>query len=123
VLLLTLQESAQRWQPFANSCPDNVDRRPRLCFEKSGATALRLRSAHILQEVTYLKIYYYPLFWVTIIMSNSTEDDRIKAFVAALTLALQHIVSKPPDTAGTKRKPRKHKKADQGKTKRVDQKS
>jgi hypothetical protein len=88
-----------------------------------GATALRLRSAHILQETTYLKIYYYPLFWVTIIMSNSTEDDRIKAFVEALALALQNIVGQPPESTGTKRKPRKHKKADQGKTKRVDQKS
>jgi hypothetical protein len=57
------------------------------------------------------------------IMSNLTEDDKIKAFVAALTLALQNIVGKPPDTARIKRKPRKHKKADQAKTKRTDQKS
>jgi hypothetical protein len=57
------------------------------------------------------------------IMSNLTEDDKIKAFVAALTLALQNIVGKPPDTARIKRKPRKHKKTDQGKTKRADQKS
>jgi hypothetical protein len=57
------------------------------------------------------------------IMSNLTEDDKIKAFVQALTLALQNIVGKPPKLAGTKRKPQKHKKADSGKTKRVDQKS
>jgi hypothetical protein len=57
------------------------------------------------------------------IMSNQSEDDRIKAFVAALTLALQAIASKPPESAGTKRKPRRHKKADQDKTKHVDQKS
>jgi len=56
------------------------------------------------------------------IMSNRTEDDKIKAFVEALTLALQNIVGKPPETAGIKRKPRKHKKTDQGKIKRTDQK-
>jgi hypothetical protein len=39
-------------------------------------------------------------------MSNSTEDDKIKAFVQALTLALQNIVSEPPESAGTKRKPK-----------------
>jgi hypothetical protein len=57
------------------------------------------------------------------IMSTQSEDDRIKAFVEALALALQNIVGQPPESTGTKRKPRKHKKADQGKTKRVDQKS
>ncbi len=57
------------------------------------------------------------------IMSNPSEDDRIKAFVAALTLALQNIVSKPPETAGIKRKPLKHKKAVRDKAKRADQKS
>jgi hypothetical protein len=67
-------------------------------------------------------MYHYPLFWVTIIMSNSSEDDKIKAFVEALTLALQNIVGKQPESTGTKRKPRKHKKMDQGKTKRADQK-
>jgi len=56
------------------------------------------------------------------IMSNRTEDDKIKAFVEALTLALQNIVGKPPETAGIKRKLRKHKKTDQGKIKRTDQK-
>jgi len=67
-------------------------------------------------------MHHYPLFRVTMIMSNQSEDDRIKAFVAALTLALQNIVGKPPETTGIKRKPQKHKKADQGKTKRADQK-
>jgi hypothetical protein len=86
-------------------------------------TAFRLRSAHILQETTFLNIYHYPLFRVTMIMSNLTEDDKIKAFVEALTLALQKIVSQPPESGGTKRKPRKHKKTEQGKTKRTDQKS
>jgi hypothetical protein len=57
------------------------------------------------------------------IMSNQSEDDRIKAFVAALTLALQNIVSKPPASARTKSKPPKHKKAESGQTKRADQKS
>jgi hypothetical protein len=57
------------------------------------------------------------------IMSNLTEDDKIKAFVEALTLALQNIVGKPPETARIKRKPRKHKKADSSQTKRADHKS
>ncbi len=58
------------------------------------------------------------------IMSDQSEDDRIKAFVAALTLALQNIVGKLPESAGTnKSKPQRRKKADQGKTKRADQKS
>jgi hypothetical protein len=57
------------------------------------------------------------------IMSTQSEDDRIKVFVEALALALQHIVGQPPESTGTNRKPRKHKKTDQGKTKRVDQKS
>ena len=56
-------------------------------------------------------------------MSNLTEDEKIKAFVQALTLALQAIAGKPPESAGTKRKSKKHKKAAQGKTKRVDEKS
>jgi hypothetical protein len=56
-------------------------------------------------------------------MSNLTEDEKIKAFVQALTLALQHIVGKSPGSAVKKHKPRKHKKADQGKTKRVDPES
>ena len=56
------------------------------------------------------------------IMSNLTEDDRIKAFVAALTLALQNIVGKPPETTGIKRKRQKPQKANSGKTKRADQK-
>ena len=86
-------------------------------------TALRLRSEHILQEIIFLNIYHYPLFGVTIIMSNLTEDEKIKAFVQALTLALQAIAGKPPASAGAKRKPQRHKKADQDKTKRVDQKS
>jgi hypothetical protein len=55
-------------------------------------------------------------------MSNSTEDDKIKAFVQALTLALQTIVGRPPESAQTKSKPQKPKRADQGKTKRPDQK-
>jgi hypothetical protein len=54
------------------------------------------------------------------IMSNLTEDEKIKAFVQALTLALQAIASKPPESAGAKRKPRRHKKADQDKTKHLD---
>ena len=82
-----------------------------------------LRSAHILQETTILNIYQCPIFRVTIIMSNLTEDDKIKAFVQALTLALQAIAGKPPGSAVTKRKPQKHKKAAQGKTKRIDEKS
>ena len=86
-------------------------------------TALRLRSEHILQEIIFLNIYHYPLFGVTIIMSNLTEDEKIKAFVQALTLALQAIAGKPREPAGTKRKSKKHKKAAQGKTKRVDEKS
>jgi hypothetical protein len=57
------------------------------------------------------------------IMSTQSEDDRIKAFVAALTLALQNIVGKPPETARIKRKPKKHKKTDSGQTKRADHKS
>ncbi len=57
------------------------------------------------------------------IMSQQSEDDRIKAFVAALTLALQNIVGKPPETAGIKRKPPKHKKPDSGQTKHADHKS
>jgi hypothetical protein len=119
-----LQESARPGQPFATGCPDNEDGRHRLCVEESGVTALSLRWAHILQEITFQKMYHYPLFWVTIIMSHSTEDDKIKAFVQALTLALQNIVGKSSESAGTnKRKPRKHKKTDQGKTKRVDQQS
>jgi hypothetical protein len=118
-----LRESAQPGQPFATCCPDNEDGRHRLCSEKSGLTALDLRRAHILQETTFPKMYHYPLFWVTIIMSNQSEDDRIKAFVEALTLALQNIVGKPSESTGTKRKLRKHKKADSSQTKRADHKS
>jgi hypothetical protein len=54
------------------------------------------------------------------IMSNQSEDDRIKAFVAALTLALQNIVVKPLERAGSKRKPPKHKKPVRDKAKRAD---
>ncbi len=58
------------------------------------------------------------------IMSHPTEDERIRAFVVALALALQNIVGKAAESTGTnKRKPQKRKKADQGKTKRAEQKS
>ena len=67
-------------------------------------------------------MHHYPLFWVTMIMSNLTEDDKIKGFVQALTLALQNIVAKPSESE-IKRKPRKHKKVDQNKPKHIDPKS
>jgi len=56
-------------------------------------------------------------------MSNLAEDEKIKAFVQALTIALQNNVGKSPGSAVNKRKRQKHKKTAQGKTKRVEQKS
>ena len=56
------------------------------------------------------------------IMSDLSEDDKIKAFVEALALALQNIVGKAPETARTKNRPRKRKTADPGQPKRADQK-
>jgi hypothetical protein len=68
-------------------------------------------------------MHQYPLFMVTMIMSDLTEDEKIKAFVQALTLALQNIVGKSPRTAVNKHKPQKHKTADKGNAKRVDPES
>lgn len=68
-------------------------------------------------------MYLYPLFGVTIIMSEAAEDEKVKAFVQALTLALLHIVGKPPGLTGTKRQAPKSKKIKQHRKKRADHNS
>jgi hypothetical protein len=77
----------------------------------------------ILQETTLLKMYHYPLFGVTIIMPPRNEDEKVKAFVQALTLALLHIVGKPPGSTGTKRQSPKSKKIKQHRKKKTDHNS
>ncbi len=52
-------------------------------------------SVPIISSIDRFNTQIHPFLEVTFVMSNSTEDEKINAFVKALAAALQRITGKP----------------------------